>query len=325
MSRYYRVLACTVGFVFILFCFTNAESKNDRILLTSFYPIYISALNVADGVPGVKVVNMAKPQTGCLHDYQLTPQDMQLLSFAWALVVNGGGMESFVDKAIKQQPKLTIIEASKGIHFMGTSSVTEINNHDAHENCDHGHATEPANNQQEELNPHIWVSVSGAIAQVKNIRDALIKADPTGKAVYTQNAAKYTRDPANLDGWAKLEVQKIAVSSRKLVTNHDALGYFADRYGFTVLGNVIPSFGTESEPSAKDTAALINNIRRNNVKAIFTENIIPPKLVAQVASETDAKVAAPLYTDALGGVGSSGNTFLKAFRHNVTTIVAALK
>ena len=251
----------------------------------------------------VKITNLV-PRNADAHTYQPSTLDVKNLANAKLVFINGGGFESWFTKLLQNSAsKVAVVTVSSGLSMRKIDVGDEVG----------------------ETDPHMWWNLQNTIVYAKNIRDALIKADPTGEAVYTQNAAKYTRDLANLDGWAKLEVQKIPVSSRKLVTNHDALGYFADRYGFTVLGNVIPSFGTESEPSAKDTAALINNIRRNNVKAIFTENIIPPKLVAQVASETGAKVAAPLYTDALGGVGSSGDTFLKAFRHNVTTIVAALK
>ena len=251
----------------------------------------------------VKITNFV-PRNADAHTYQPSTLDVKNLANAKLVFINGGGFESWFTKLLQNSAsKASVVTVSSGL----TARKIDVGE------------------ETGETDPHMWWNLQNTIVYAKNIRDALIKADPAGKDVYTQNAAKYTRDLANLDAWATREVQKIPAQNRKLVTNHDALGYFADRYGFTVLGNVIPSFGTESEPSAKETAALINNIRRNNVKAIFTENIIPPKLVTQVASETGAKVAPPLYTDALGAVGSSGDTFLKAFRYNVTTIVAALK
>ncbi len=251
----------------------------------------------------VNITNFV-PRNGDAHTYQPSTQDVKNLSKAKLVFVNGLGLEAWFRKLLMNSAsQATIVTVSSGLKPRKIDVGEETG----------------------ETDPHMWWNVQNTIVYAKNIRDALVKADPSGKTVYTVNAAKYTRDLANLDAWALKEVQKIPAQNRKLVTNHDALGYFAARYGFTVLGNVIPSFGTESEPSAKETAALINNIRRNNVGAIFTENIIPPKLVTQVASETGAKVGAPIYTDALGAIGSSGDTFLKAFRYNVTTIVAALK
>ena len=113
MNGPFRVITIVIGVVFSYSAAAPAQNENDKILLASFYPMYIMAINVADGVPGVKIVNMTKPQTGCLHDYQLTPQDMQSVSKAWAFIINGGGMESFIDKAIKQRPHLKIIDASR--------------------------------------------------------------------------------------------------------------------------------------------------------------------------------------------------------------------
>lgn len=270
-------------------------------VVTSFSILEDIVKNV--GGQRVKITNFV-PRNADAHTYQPSTQDVKALSEAKLVFVNGRGFESWFTKLLANAAsKATVVTVSSGL-------ITR--------KIDVGDETG-------ETDPHMWWNLQNTISYAKNIRDALTKADPAGKAVYTRNADKYTRDLANLDAWAAREVQKVSMQNRKLVTNHDALGYLADRYGFTVLGNVIPSFGTESEPSARETAALINNIRRNNVKAIFVENIIPPKLVAQVAAETDAKVAAPLYTDALGQLGSSGDTFLKAFRYNVTTIVAALK
>ena len=268
---------------------------------TSFSMLEDIVANV--GGSRVKITNFV-PRNADAHTYQPSTQDVKALSEAKLVFVNGRGFESWFAKLLANSAsKATVVTVSNGL----TARKIDVGD------------------EAGETDPHMWWNLQNTVVYAKNIRDALVKADPAGKTVYTQNAAKYTRDLANLDAWALKEVQKIPVQNRKLVTNHDALGYFAARYGFTVLGNVIPSFGTESEPSAKETAALINNIRRNNVKAIFTENIIPPKLVAQVAAETGAKVGAAVYTDALGAVGSSGDTFLKAFRYNVMTIVAALK
>ena len=293
MNRFFIAAAIAV--------FASSLAHAQLQVATSFSILEDIVKNI--GGSRVQITNFV-PRNGDAHTYQPSTQDVKNLSKAKLVFVNGRGLESWFTKLLgNAASKATVVTVSDGL----TARKIEVGE------------------ETGETDPHMWWNLQNTIQYAKNIRDALMKADPASKAVYAQNADKYTRDLANLDAWAKLEVRKIPAQNRKLVTNHDALGYFAARYGFTVLGNVIPSFGTESEPSAKETAALIDNIRRNNVKAIFTENIIPPKLAAQVASETGAKVAPPLYTDALGEIGSSGDTFLKAFRHNVTTIVAALK
>jgi zinc/manganese transport system substrate-binding protein len=160
---------------------------------------------------------------------------------------------------------------------------------------------------------------------VRNIQRGLSSADPTGAATYKTNADRYVKNLMGLDAWAKKEISSLPITSRKIVTNHDALGYFAERYGFQVIGDVIPSLGTEQEPSARALAQLVGTIRSQHVRAIFTENTVSKKLAETIASESGAKIAPPLYTDALGPIGSSGETFLKAFRYNVKTIVGALK
>jgi zinc/manganese transport system substrate-binding protein len=164
----------------------------------------------------------------------------------------------------------------------------------------------------------MWWNLQNAIGYTKKIEASLEQNDLKNASLYQNNAAKYIKTLQSLDAWAKLEVQKISVKNRVLVTNHDALGYFAMRYGLRILGTVIPSGGTEREPSAKEIAKLIDLIKANKVRALFIENTV-------ISSDTGVNIAPPLYTDSLGAIGSSGESFVKAFRYNVTTIVSALK
>jgi zinc/manganese transport system substrate-binding protein len=217
--------------------------------------------------------------------------------------INGLGLEAWFEKLLSNAASnTTVVTLSDGLK---TRSFQE--------------------DGQTVTDPHMWWDLTRTQAYVTRIAKALETADPAGKNVYASNAKRYNAELTKLDAWAKLEIAKIPVGKRKLVTNHDALGYFAARYGFVIIGEVIPSLGTEQAPSAKDLAALSRTMRREGVKAIFTENIINPKLAQTLADETGAKVAPPLYTDSLGLPGSSGDTFIKAFRYNVTTIVNALK
>ncbi len=244
------------------------------------------------------------PRDGDAHGYQPSAQDVKGLAQAKVVFISGLGLEAWFAKLVKNAGgKAQIIELSKGLATRKFSEGDEAG----------------------EADPHVWWNTINVVNYVNKIRNALTTADVTNKDTYWNNAAKYTRDLANLDAWAKLEVQKIPATNRKIVTNHDALGYLADRYGFQVIGTVIPGGSTERAPSAKETADLIRIIRREKVKAIFTENIINAKLAETIARETNAKIAPALYTDSLGAIGSSGETYLKAFRHNIETLVAALR
>jgi ABC-type Zn uptake system ZnuABC Zn-binding protein ZnuA len=178
---------------------------------------------------------------------------------------------------------------------------------------------------REEPDPHVWHDVTLAMQMTRNVRDALSTADPANAATYSANAEAYLSDLQALDLWAVMQVQTIPNNRRKLVTSHDALGYFAARYGFQIVGAALPSFSTEvAEPSAAELAKLASGIRAVGVPAIFAENVHNPQLVERLATEAGVVVAPPLYTDALGKPGSEGDTYVKMVRWNVSTIAGAL-
>ena len=173
---------------------TNGGINNKKTLTVaaSFYPMYIFTLNVAKDVPNVKVIDMTKPMTGCLHDYSITTNDMKTLDGAQAFVINGAGMESFMDKVTKQMPNLKVIDSSKGIKLI----KGEGNEGD---------------------NPHLWVSISNAIVQVKNIGEQLAKIDPSNTAKYKSNTDAYVK---------KLEVEKDKMHKvLDNVKNHDIITF----------------------------------------------------------------------------------------------------
>src|SRR5208283_2025929 len=146
------------------------------------------------------------------------------------------------------------------------------------------------------------------------------------KDLYEANAKKYIQQLQDLDAWVKTQVALIPVDKRKLVTNHDALGYFAKRYGFQIIGAVIPSATTEAaDPSAKQTADLLNIIKVNGVHAVFSENMANPKLAQTLSKEAGVQIGPELYTDALGPVGSEGETYIKMIKHNVAIFRKYLK
>jgi zinc transport system substrate-binding protein len=233
-------------------------SKPVRIT-ASFYPMYIATLNVTKGITGVEVRDLTKPMTGCLHDYSITTDDMKQLTKTDIFVVNGAGMESFLDKVIKQQPNIKIVSASNGIGLLK--------------------AVEGAN-------PHVWVSVSLHIKQVQNIASQLALADPRHAKQYGRNAATYVAKLKKLrsDMHAGLKDLK----SRDIITFHEAFPYFAKEFGLHIAAVIEREPG--SEPSARELAETITLIKKAKVKAMFAEPQYPAKAAQAIARETGAKL-----------------------------------
>ena len=254
------------------------------------------------GGDNVEITNFV-PRDGDAHTYEPGAQDVKNLADAKLVFISGVGLEAWFQKLVKNSgTPARVIVASMGIK----PNTFE----------DEGRIVD---------DPHLWWNLQNTIQYVQNIQKALSSADPANAGTYKSNAKKYALELKQLDTWARNQIATIPVANRKLVTNHDAFNYFARRYGFKIVGLVVPSVGTERDPSARETAQLVDTIRRENVRAIFTENVISPKLAESVAKETGVRIAPPLYSDALGAIGTPGESFLKMFRHNVTTIVNALK
>ncbi len=175
-----------------------------------------------------------------------------------------------------------------------------------------------------EPDPHVWHSVANVEQMVEAIRAALGQADPANAARYQANAEAYTAQLQTLDQWVFTQVQTIPEARRKLVTTHDTFGYFAARYGFDVLGAILPASTEGASPSAQSLAALVEAVKAAGVPAVFAENVSSNALLNQVAAEAGVAIVATLYTDALGPPGSEGDTYLKLMHYNVTTIVNAL-
>lgn len=248
----------------------------------------------------VQVTNLV-PVGGDTHTYAPATGDIKKVAQAQLIFQNGAGLENWFGK-LRPATQAPLVTLSEGLQ---QGSLVE------------GGQTVP--------DPHLWWDPHNAAAYAGKIRDALSKLDPAGRTYYAERTSKYVEQISQLDRYAQKRVAELPAARRQLVTNHDALGYFARRYGFTVVGEVIPGLGTEQEPSARDSARLIQAIRKQNVRAIFTENTVNPRLAQTISQETGVRVAPPLYTDALGAPGSAGATYLKAFKANVDAIVGALR
>lgn len=260
-------------------------------IAASFYPIYVATVNIAGDIPGVKVVNLTQPTTGCLHDYHLKPDDLKTLSEAQILVVNGAGMESFLDKAVTQQPDLKIVDASKDI---------------------------PLIKGEDGDNPHVWVSVSNAIRQVENIRLQLAAIDPDHAAQYSANAAAYIERLEALR--AKMHQALDGASKRDIITFHEAFPYFAREFNLNIVAVIEREPG--SETSAAELTDTIEIVRRSKIKVLFAEPQYTAKAAETIARETGAKIFIldPVVTGSM-----EPDAYIKIMESNSKILEEALK
>lgn len=236
------------------------------------------------------------------HEFEPRPSDVQAISRSALVMKNGVGLDDWVDKIINNAGgSRPLIVVSKGVPIRT------------------GDPEEPAGD------PHIWFSALNAMTMTRNIRDAFIEVDPARADRYRANADVYLAQLVVLDKYIMGQIGSLPPDDRKIVTNHDAFGYYIDRYGLIFVGSIIPSMSSEAQPSAKDVAELIQKTRQENVKAIFLESSINPKLAQQIGNEAGVKVVDTLYGDTLGDKGTPGDTYEGMMRYDTDTIVSALK
>jgi ABC-type Zn uptake system ZnuABC Zn-binding protein ZnuA len=224
------------------------------------------------------------------HEYEPRPSDAAAVAKADVVFRSGGDLDGWLDEVLDSAggdaERVTLID-----------SVRRIGN-----------------------DPHWWQNPRNAILAVAAIRDALIEADPDGRAGYERRAAAYTARLRRLDADVARCIDRVPAGKRKLVTTHDALGYFADRYGIEVIGAVIPSLSTQAQPSAQDVNELVDQIESEGVEAIFPEAALSKKLEQAISRQAGAEVGGRLWADTLGPEGSSGATYLGAMRSNAATL-----
>lgn len=287
----------------------STESNNKLTIVTSFYPMYISTLNIVKDIPNVEVLNMTTSQTGCLHDYSLSTKDLKTLSNADILIINGAGMESFLDDVIDEYSDLKIIEASKGIDLI---EDTEHDDHtEDHDHEDHDH----------DVNPHVWVSISKNIEEVSNIAEELSSLDPNHANEYQDNANEYIAKLENLKTEMHSTLDNIA--HKDIITFHEAFPYFAEEFGLNIVGVI--EIEPDSEPYAKEVENIISIINEKNIKALFTEPQYSSKIADTIAKETGASIYTldPIVT------GDSNekayNDYIIKMQENLNTLKEALK
>lgn len=258
------------------------------------------------------------------HAFEPTPQDVKKIAESNVLILNGAGFEEWAKKTLENAGgERLVIEASAGLAMREPGKNEPGSDQESEEN--HSQESETPEDKHHEGDPHFWFDPTLVVKYVENIRDGLIAADPAGKDVYTVNAAAYIANLNELDGWIKAQVEQIPAERRLLVTDHHTLGYFADRYGFTVIGAIVPSFSSGASPSSQELAQLIDQIRDTGAPAIFVESIGSSQLAEQIAAETGAKVVTDLYTHSITEPEGKAPTYIDMMKQNVLTIVDALK
>ncbi len=252
------------------------------------------------------------------HVYQPTPSDAKKLAAAKVIFVNGLGFEGWMDRLVKASgTKATVVVATTGITPRERTADEPQDDDapkgkkDAHAGHDHG-----------PIDPHAWQSVANAKVYVANIRDGLIAADPAGKDAYTANAAAYLAKLDALQADVVKAVAAIPESHRRIITSHDAFGYFGDAYGLKLLAP--EGVSTESEASAKDVGRIIRQIMAQKIPAVFLENVTNPRLVDRIAKESGAKVGGTLYSDALSDDKGPATTYIDMVHYNLRELSAAL-
>ena len=244
---------------------------------------------------------------GDAHVYSATPADAKHLAAAKVVFVNGLGFEGWMNRLVKASgSKAPIVTVTRGI------KTRRMEGGHGHE---HGHS-------HADTDPHAWQAVANAKIYVANIRDALVKADPAGKADYEANAKAYLEKLDALETEIRSAVDGIAAARRRVITSHEAFAYFEGAYGIDFVAP--QGVSTESEASARDVAKIIRQNRAQQIPAVFLENVSDARLVKRIADETGARIGGTLYSDALSGANGPAPTYVDMMRHNLRQLAEAL-
>ncbi|WKU19378.1 metal ABC transporter solute-binding protein, Zn/Mn family [Advenella alkanexedens] len=283
------------------------------------------------GADQVNVVSLV-PADGNSHEVELTPRDIKKMSSpdTQLLFVNGLGLDSWTDRLLASSGfQGKVIVASDGVKVRKLDEAADHDVHDHEEGHEHEHEKDHDHDHGHghghdhgEFDPHAWQDLANGQVYVRNIARALSQADPANAALYEGNARDYIQQMQALDEQVRKAMADIPAERRKIVTTHDAFGYFADAYGLEVIAPL--GISTSAEPSAKDISAVIRQIKEQKIPAVFLENVKNNKLQDQIARETGAKVGGMLYSDALATSGEAAS-YLGMMRHNTGVITEAIR
>jgi ABC-type Zn uptake system ZnuABC Zn-binding protein ZnuA len=297
------ILAAVLGVVLAGGCSTNkpagsVDGAEGRVLRVVATTTQVADLAANVGGDHIQVTSLLKPNLDA-HDYEPSPADVEAIAHADLVLENGAGLESWLHDTIASSGfQGPVVDTSQGVRLRQVGGATD---------------------------PHIWQNPRNAEVMVANIDRALAAADPADAGVFRANKVAYTKQLQILDAQVQRQIDSLA--NKKLVTNHDAFGYYIDRYGLQFVGSVIPSFDSSAELSGRDIRDLVAKIKATKVKAVFSETSLPPRAAETIGREAGVKVVegeGALYGDSLGPAGSDGDTYLKMIRHNTRTIVSNL-
>ena len=280
----------------------TGTQASEPLKVTASFSILADLVRVVGG-DRVTVTALVGPDEDA-HVFEPKPVDAKTILQSRLVVINGLGFERWMQKLLESSGfKGERLEASKGVKprtlaVGGLPGLTETD-------------------------PHAWQDPTNVMIYVQNIRAALSKLDPAGASAYQKNADSYINELKVLDEWAQAQMNSIAPAKRKVITSHDAFGYFAAHYKVTILAP--QGVSTETEPSAREVAGLIRQIKREKIKAVFMENMANPKLITQIAADTGVTLGPELYVDALSAKDAQGASYLKLMHHNIAELVTAMQ
>lgn len=320
----------------------NTDEADDMLtVVTSFYPMYIATLNIVDGVKGVRLENLSEPQTGCLHDFQLTPEDMKLLSTADVFVINGGGIESFMSDVAKAYPKLDVVEACEDVALLSEDDADSDHDHDheadaesdsdhdhdhdadAESDSDHDHDHEADaesdsahDHDHGDENAHAWMSVPRYRTMVQTIASRLAEKDAKHADEYYANAKAYDAKLAVLE--EKINSLKSLTNGQNIIIFHEAYAYVAD--DFSMNACYLLDLDEERSVSAGEIKQVIGAIKDDGVSVILAEELYGKSMGDTVSRETDVHV---IYIDPLNRGEYDKDSYLYGMEHNIELIKEA--
>ena len=320
----------------------NTDEADDMLtVVTSFYPMYIATLNIVDGVEGVRLENLSEPQTGCLHDFQLTPEDMKLLSTADVFVINGGGIESFMSDVAKAYPKLDVVEACDDVALLSEDDADSDHDHDhdadaesdsdhdhdhdadAESDSDHDHdhdadteADSTHDHDHGDENAHAWMSVPRYRTMVQTIASRLAEKDAKHADEYYANAKAYDAKLAVLE--EKINSIKSLTNGQNIIIFHEAYAYVAD--DFSMNACYLLDLDEERSVSAGEIKQVIGAIKDDSVSVILAEELYGKSMGDTISRETDVHV---IYIDPLNRGEYDKDSYLYGMEHNIELIKEA--
>ena len=291
----------------------GAETGRPRVVATT---TIVGDVVQAIGGPDIDLTTLLRPGLDP-HTFEPAPRDAAAVAGADLLFINGGGLETFLEPLVNanRQGKTPVVDLCEGLDLAERAHEEHGEPGDDHHGHEHAHGAE---------DPHVWLDPQRVIQWTRTIERALAERDPEHAAAYQQRAEAYRAELAALDQWVLDQVAGLPEGQRRFVTDHDEFGYFAERYGFTITGALLPNVTTSTETSAREMAALEDRIRATGTRVLVIGSGVNPSLARRVAHDTGLQLVT-LWTGSLSEPSGPAATYLDYMRHNVTTLVEALK